>query len=859
MSKTSERLYDRFQPEHYDVHVTLEKEDMSYVSKTVLKGVKVGRPTKRLTLHGRNVTVKSAKITKHDKRGDQGIKVSRINLHKKYEEIRLHTDEQLFPGEYTIEVELEAKISDAMQGLYPCRFRHDGKDKMLLATQFESHHAREVLACIDEPAAKATFQLTLTVPKEDTVLSNTPVKETSTKAESQTVSFEKTPRMSTYLLAFVTGEMHCLESKTKDGTIVRSWATVAQPKKNLQYSVKEAVDILEYYGDYFGVPYPLEKCDQVALPDFDAGAMENWGLITYREIVLLADPDNRSISSEQYISMVVAHEISHQWFGNLVTMQWWDDLWLNESFASIMEHMALDAVHPDWHQWEQYVATDVVSTSSRDIYKDIQPVGVEVDDPEVIETLFDPGIVYTKGGRLLKMLHDYIGDQAFRTGLQQYFKKHAFQNTTREDLWSALSASSKEDISALMTPWLEKPGMPRIDVTQNGKKLQTAQTRFLLDGEDDTSKWPVPLLINGSKNHLLLENKTHDFTLSTSDFVALNVNASGHYFTHYKTPEHQKWISKQIANKSLPTETRVNTLNDMYMLSRAGDAKLTDALDVVVACDTEPRDAVWSLMGRIIGAAGQLTDGDESTEKQMRRLKGKIAEHWFEKLDWNDKSSDDANTKQLRHTAVAYTLASENKAAVDYALSQYDAHKDALQNIAAEHRATILSTAVRHGENPGVINNLLGSYSDALPDVQLDISLALSATRDTKEAKRILKTALGKEGFVRAQDLSRWIAYFMRNFYTREIMWQFINDNWDWIYESLSRSKSFDYLPLYCAGPLSTPDWLKKYEAFFSDKKDIKLLQKNIGVGINDIKARVAWRRREEAAIKKWLSAQDLK
>ncbi len=306
-----------------------------------------------------------------------------------------------------------------MHGLYPCFYEHEGKKKKLLATQFESHHAREVFPCVDEPEAKAIFDLTLTTPKRETVLSNTPIKKSSvfrgqesekeksfskltTDNRLMKTTFETTPRMSTYLLAFAVGEIHCSESKTQDGITMRTWATVAQPKSFTKFANDEAVKVLEFFTDYFQTPFPLKKLDQIALPDFESAAMENWGLITYREIALLTDPDNRSQSSEQYVAEVVAHEVSHQWFGNLVTMKWWDDLWLNESFASLMMHLALDALHSDWAQWEEYTASDVIFASSRDIFKDVQPVRIDVKHPDEIMTLFDPAIVYAKGGRLLK-------------------------------------------------------------------------------------------------------------------------------------------------------------------------------------------------------------------------------------------------------------------------------------------------------------------------------------------------------------------------------------------------------------------------------------------------------------------------
>ena len=300
--------------------------------------------------------------------------------------------------------------------------------------------------------------------------------------------------MSSYLLAWVIGDVHNVEGKTKDGIKVRSWASSAQPKEFLNFANEEAIKILEFYEQYFDTPFPLKKLDQVALPDFEVGAMENWGLITYREAAMLADPSNRSVSGEQYIAMVVAHELSHQWFGNLVTMKWWDDLWLNESFASIIEHIALDNLHPDWHQWETFASYDVLAASNRDNYPDVQPVSIGINHPDEIHTIFDGAIVYAKGARLLKMLFDYIGEDTMRTSLKNYFAKYAYKNTTRANLWDEITEVSGINIDELMTPWLVKSGMPVLEVNRKNSRIDISQHRFLLDGDDEESIWPVPLL-----------------------------------------------------------------------------------------------------------------------------------------------------------------------------------------------------------------------------------------------------------------------------------------------------------------------------------------------------------------------------
>lgn len=847
MSKTVKHLYDGFKPSNYDLSFNIDKQKLTFTGSVIITGKKTGRPSKRLTFHQKDLKIQSATIVKMAKKSQEAIDVARILTHKSYDEVRLHTNQDLYAGDYQITINFSGNITDSMLGIYPSVFTHKGAQKTIIATQFESHHAREAFPCIDEPQAKATFDLTLTSAKDDVAISNMPSISETIDGKKMTTVFKTTPIMSTYLLAFVTGPLHYVEAKTKDDVTVRTWASLARPKEELRYSLNEAVRVLEFFTDYFGVPYPLEKCDQVALPDFDSGAMENWGLITYREIALLSDPKNPSISGEQYISLVIAHELSHQWFGNLVTMKWWDDLWLNESFASIMEFIALDTLHPDWHQWESYTASDVISSSSRDVYKDVQPVGVKVTDPELISTLFDPAIVYAKGGRLIKMLREYIGDDVFRKGLTAYFNKHAYKNTSRADLWEAMSQASGKDISALMTPWIEQSGMPVVEVNQADKKINFSQQRLVLDNGDDPTLWPIPLLANLKLSKDILSKSSATYVTDQSMPIIINQLGSGHYFTLYKGKAHQKYIASAIANRSIPPETRINLLNDSLMLARGGYSPLTDTLELIAKCDSEDRDNVWALISRSIGLASQLTEGHEVTDSAIKILKQELASGWYEKLGWDDKRNDNANTKQLRHTVIAFMLSAENQPAIDTALERLN-NSSELASIDAELRPSILSAAVRHGDKDTVAK-LINEYQNSSSDIQLDITSALSSTKDASQAKNILNQALGDDGFVRAQDIMRWIAMFLRNRHTRLVAWNYVVSQWDWLESVLSKNKSFDYLPVYCANVMNSTEWEKRYHKLFEPKLADKTLERNIKVGFSDIAARVAWRKRDEQLI----------
>jgi len=447
MSDKVKRLSTLFQPKHYIIELKPDRETMTFAGSVIVTGQKVYRPNRRFTFHQNGLKITRAHITRHDKKGDRVIPLTRINHHHRFDEVRLHTKETLYPGLYTISMAFKGKITQPMNGMYPCFFTHDGKEKKLIATQFESHHAREVFPCIDEPEAKATFDLKLHTPPGETVLSNTPIKSQNTQNGLQVTDFETTPRMSTYLLAFAFGELKYKEAKTKNGIVVRTYAT-PDNIQHTDFALEVAVKCLEFFDDYFAIPYPLAKCDLVALPDFSAGAMENWGCITFREHSLFVDPANTSLGTKQYVAMVVAHELAHQWFGNLVTMKWWTDLWLNEGFASWIEFLAVDTFFPDWHMWTQFIVDEQQQALKLDALEHTHPVQVPVNHPDEIRTIFDV-ISYSKGASVIHMLHEYLGAEIFRDGLRYYLKKHEYSNTDTVDLWDALEAVSGKSVKKL--------------------------------------------------------------------------------------------------------------------------------------------------------------------------------------------------------------------------------------------------------------------------------------------------------------------------------------------------------------------------------------------------------------------------
>lgn len=854
MTKKVNRLFESFQPQNYQLELKPDRDNMTFSGMVTITGQKVGRPSKRLTFHQVDLKISAATISLQDKKGSRDIKVERINHHKSANEVRIHSSETLFPGKYTVSLTFSRKITRPMQGIYPCFFKHNGKDKMLIATQFESHHAREAFPCVDEPEAKATFDLTLIIPSGETALANTPVKTQKVKNDLQTTTFETTPIMSTYLLAFVYGPMHSVSAKSKNGTKVSTWSTVSQPLAHLEYANKEAVALLDLFEDYFDIAFPLKKLDQVALPDFDSLAMENWGLITFREVGLLADPKNRSISGERLITMVIAHELSHQWFGNLVTMKWWDDLWLNESFASVMETLGPDKLHPDWQEWEDFTSTRVIGAANRDVYKDVQPVGVTVNHPDEILTLFDPSIVYAKGARVLKMLFDFIGEDAFRKGLKSYFKKYAYKNTKRSDLWQELGQAAGIDVEKLMSAWIEQSGTPELSIRKTSDGLEISQQRFLLDSATDDSKWSIPLLADQPLDTKVLDKTSVKLRIKNGQIPIFNPNGSGHYIVRYEDNDIWQRISEKIIDRSLNSSGRIISLNDMLLQAQKGQQKLTVILDLIKQCSGEDRDAVWSLIMRVIGFAQILTDDKDEAEDLLKALKGSIAQDWHKQLGWEDKPKDDPNTKQLRITALALVVASEQKEVIEKALKKMAA-AGSVEKLPAEQRAIIAGAAVRFGDKK-YIKQLMKEYqSSQNPEVQSAITAALCSTRDPKVAQQVVDWGMINDDVIRLQDIDHWFAYLMRNRHTREVAWAWFVKRWPHLEKQFGGGKKMEYFIWYSSRSIASPEWYKKYRKFFEPKIKEPSLKRNIAISFAEIEARIDWRIREADQILDWLTA----
>lgn len=816
------RLIKEFIPETYNLSLVISKNSKAFSGTVSIAGTSVNGI---IAVHAKDIIIDSATIDG---------KAATVTLLAN-DEVELHT-QTLQPGKHTVTIAYHAEITASLHGLYPCRFTHGGEKKQLLVTQFESHYAREVLPCIDEPEAKATFDVSVTTEPGITVLGNMPVKEQSVDKELMTTSFHTTPRMSTYLLALVMGELQSKTRKTKEGVNVSVWSTPVHPLSQLDFALDEAVRSIEFFNDYFGVPYPLPKADHVAIPDFDAGAMENWGLITYREAALLAD-ESSSLPTKQYVSSVISHELSHQWFGNLVTMKWWNNLWLNESFASIMEFVAPNAIHPDWDLWLDFSTNDGVVATRRDAIDGVQAVQTDVNHPDEINSMFDGAIVYAKGARLMRMLQQTVGEEAFRKALTNYFSKFAYKNTDERDLWDAMSTASGRNIGEFMSTWISQSGYPVVSAHISDGQLLLSQKQFFVGPHAPSDKlWPIPIGANHDIVPALLTEKHIAVPFETDEFLTLNSNDSAHFITNYDETLLKRLVVA-VATGKLDVIGRIKLIHERVMLARSGEVSPASLIDLLDAYSTEENEQVWSAIGIALGELRKYIEQDSEAETKLRNFVGRLSRHNFERLGWEFTESDSVNDIKLRPQMIANMIYAEDQSVIDEAIRL--AHSNKLELLNPELRSILLSATVRYGDDKVFIEMLIERYAhEVSPDLKSDIRSALTSTRDETLITRLL-SLLTDTTIIRTQDTAYWFIYTLSNRYGRTLAWNWMRSNWTWIEETFGSDKSYDNFPRYSGQILMTRTELSEYETFFGPMRSNVGLKRAIEMGLTDLSGRV--------------------
>src|SRR3989344_3757472 len=449
-----------FFPRKYDIFFDVDLKNFKFSgSENIFANSKF--KTKVIVLNSKNLEIKKAELMQND-----FVLTPQKVLDNRKETLTLEFDKEII-GDFTIHIEFEGKLSDDLSGFYRSKYNHNEKEKYLATTQFEAPYARKAFPCFDEPGKKAEFEISLLIDKKFTGISNMPVEKEETNGKKKLVKFFKSPVMSTYLLYLGVGEFEFLKDSYEKRTEIRIVTTHGK-KEQGKFAMDLTKKFLKYFEDYSGIKYPLPKLDLIAIPDFAPGAMENWGAITFREILLLCSKDT-SFRMKRRIAEVVAHEIWHQWSGNLVTMKWWNDLWLNESFANYMAFKAVAHFNPEWNTWEDYLEFETLGALEQDSLKSTHPISVNVKSPNEIEEIFD-SISYGKGGSVLRMIDDFLGEENFRKGVASYLNEFKYKNTVSEDFWNHLSKSSKIPVKEIANSWINQKGYPLVKVSEKNSE-----------------------------------------------------------------------------------------------------------------------------------------------------------------------------------------------------------------------------------------------------------------------------------------------------------------------------------------------------------------------------------------------------
>lgn len=638
-------------PSHYDLSLhSLKFEDWSYQGNVTID-VSITEPTKEIVINSIELKLISAKVTVDS----QSLETSTFNYDDKKQRATLvFADEVPASQKAALQITFQGTINNDMAGFYRSKYKpvvpaapsvpKDDTFHYMLSTQFEACDARRAFPCFDEPRLKATFDFKVEIPEDQVALSNMPVKDT-TKAKDGfvVVSFERTPVMSTYLLAWAIGDFEYVEAFTNrkyngKEIPVRVYTTRGL-KEQGRFALEHAPKTIDLFSESFGIDYPLPKSDLLAVHEFTHGAMENWGLVTYRTTAVLFDEKTSDARYKNRVAYVVAHELAHQWFGNLVTMDWWDELWLNESFATWAGWYAVNEFHPDWQVWAQFVNEGMEMAFRLDGMRASHPVHVPVKDALDVNQIFDH-ISYLKGCSTLRMLVSQLGEETFLKGVGAYLRKHAYGNAKTEYLWQALTDASGLDVNSLMSSWIEKIGHPLLTIAEEPGQISIKQNRYLSTGdvkpEEDETVWWVPLSLQGKAGtqdvqKLALVERDTTIRDIDDDFYKINSNATGFYRTNYP-PARLAKLSTQLDR--LSTEDKISIIGSAADLAFSGYGTTPALLSFVEGFGNETNHLVWAQVLDSLNLVKAIFGDDDAIKKGLEKFTLKLVSGAVEKLGW---------------------------------------------------------------------------------------------------------------------------------------------------------------------------------------------------------------------------------
>lgn len=859
-------LPDNVRPVHYDLTLTPNFDDFTFSGEVDIT-VRMDTGTSEIVLNCSEIEIQSASIIWTGSGGEHVQSASGIAYDADAEIATIGLAEVVpegLSGDQHLRMQFTGELNDKLRGFYRSQYTNpEGETAYLATTQFEATDARRALPCWDEPAIKATFQVTLNVPEDMATVSNTPIVQEGAgpTAGTKTVRFDTTPIMSTYLLAFVIGDLTHIEKEAANGTVVGIWMTRGKEEQG-QFALDTSVKLLSFFNDYFGIPYPLPKLDHLAIPDFAAGAMENWGCVTYRETALLVDPANSSAGTRQRVAEVVAHEMAHMWFGDLVTMDWWDDLWLNESFATWVGTKAVDWLFPEWSMWTQFVNMDTNRAFNLDGLKNSHPIEQEVLNPAEVSQLFD-AISYSKGGSVLRMLEQFLTPNAFRTGLNIYLNRHSYANARTTDLWTALEESSGQPVNSIMSSWTGQMGYPVLDVAassvEGGLSLEVKQERFVFDsvlgdgsaGDDEEQVWPVPLTVaadGGSVTAALVSAATGTVTVAAPadpDWFKVNPDQTGFYRVNYTDTDWDRLVPV-IRDHTLPATDRLGIQNDAYALAKAGLLPVTRFLTLAEAYQNENDASVWS---------------DLATN--LREIEGLIAEQPYlgayrnfgrqlfapaaQRSGWDPRPGEGHLDSLLRSTVLSQAGGYGDPAVIGQAQDLFERYQSDPSNVRPDLRGVVFSLVGQEGDRAVYDRIWELERAAELHEEKIRLLMSLARFQQHDLLRETLDRSLSDD--VRLQDTIFVVSAVAANNRGRDLAWEFLKEQWD-EFDRRYGGGGFGLMRLVAITNAFTTNERKDDVAAFFEAHPTPAAERTIRQALERIALNVAWldRNREELA-----------
>ena len=836
------RFYETFHPEHYDLYIDVDRKNKTITGTSTITG-EAQEPTvlinqKFMKISSVKADGKDVPFTVSDK--DEAIK---IELGK--------------AGKTTIAIAYSAPLTDTMMGIYPSYYELNGEKKQIIGTQFETTFARQAFPSVDEPEAKATFSLALKWDEQpgEIALANMPEE----KVENGVHYFKETVRMSSYLIAFAFGDLQSKITETKDGVKVGVFATKAHKAKELDFALDIAKRAIEFYEEFYQTKYPLPHSWQLGLPDFSAGAMENWGLVTYRESALLLDPDNTSLEQKKYVATVVTHELAHQWFGDLVTMKWWDNLWLNESFANMMEYLSVDALEPDWHIWETFQTSEAPAALNRDATDGVQPVQMDINNPADIDSAFDAAIVYAKGSRMLVMVRALLGDDALRKGLKYYFDHHKFGNATGDDLWNALSTATDLDIAKIMHTWLKQPGYPVVSakIDDNGHLILSQKQFFIGEGKDVGRTWQIPLNANFDASKIMSEKELDlgnykDLRAKAGHALRLNVGNSSHFIVKYDDT-----LMKDIMSElnDLDPIAKLQLLQDLRLLAEGKQISYAEIVPLLVKFADSKSALVITALYTTAAKLRQFVDPGSDAEEDLKKFYDKLSAAQVARLGWMPKKGENDDDIQIRPYELSASIYAGNAESIKAAHKLYEENEDDLNALNADVRPYVLISEVKNFGSHNLMAKLIKEYqTTADAAYKADLRAAITKTIDPVEINKVI-SYFENSDVIKPQDLRGWFAGILVNHKGEQAAWDWIREDWDWLDKTVGGDMEFATYVQVISRVFRTEARLKEFKEFFEPKLNVQLLNREIKMDTKVIETRVELIKDEQDAVNKAVKA----